>query len=666
MQQNAEIKIDHPTDKPPGRSIRTQLTLLIGAVVLPFALFAGAHLFLSVDELVSEAKADNRVLAELVAHSLSQSMRDNFTLAEGLARRPELNRPGTLECNRLMGDFKQLHVGFIGTGYTDAMGVLRCASTSTDKAPPPTSFADIEWFQRIKSEKKPLVSKPYFGKILKTWLVVVAAPVLDADGNLTGTVNLPFDLRSIRLIRERQMPDHKFITVVDREGTIVTRSSEFDQWMGKNLKGTALVDMALREHHGGGRGKSATGIDTIIGFAEVPEAGWHVIVGARADQVLAPVIRETQNTTIVLLALTLIVLLVTLAIARRISRSLTRLTETTRRVASGNTKERAPLAGPSEVVSLAGDFNRMLDERALAEAALQVSEQRFRDVAGVSADWIWEIDAAGRYTYASESVRPILGYAPEDVIGKTPFDFMSPDEADRVRLAFGTIAIRGDAFHDLENIVLDAQGKPHHTLTSGKPIRNASGQLIGYRGVDRDITDRKKVEQELERLAQTDSLTGLANRRHFMALAEQEISRTVRYGGELSVLMLDIDHFKNVNDTYGHPTGDLVLQKLGSLCRESFRDIDIVGRLGGEEFAVVLPQTGTLQAIDVAERLRQNIATCSLPLPHGQPLHFTVSIGVATLAEKNTNLDTLLGLSDKAMYEAKHGGRNRVCTYGIT
>lgn len=146
-----------------------------------------------------------------------------------------------------------------------------------------------------------------------------------------------------------------------------------------------------------------------------------------------------------------------------------------------------------------------------------------------------------------------------------------------------------------------------------------------------------------------------------MALAEIELSRTLRYGGELSVLMIDIDHFKNVNDTHGHPTGDRVLQTLGRMFSDSFRTIDIVGRLGGEEFAAVLPQTGCAQAVEVAERLRQTIQATALPLAEGLPLHFTVSIGVATLRDTTTNLDTLLGYSDVALYDAKHGGRNRVC-----
>lgn len=131
------------------------------------------------------------------------------------------------------------------------------------------------------------------------------------------------------------------------------------------------------------------------------------------------------------------------------------------------------------------------------ERALRESERRFRDVADISADWIWEVDMAGRYTYASESVRPLLGYGPEDIIGKTAFELMPPDEALRVGQEFAAIAQRGMAFRDLENIVLDSQGGRHDTLTSGTPIFDATGAMAGYRGVDRDVTKRRLAEAEL-------------------------------------------------------------------------------------------------------------------------------------------------------------------------
>ena len=132
------------------------------------------------------------------------------------------------------------------------------------------------------------------------------------------------------------------------------------------------------------------------------------------------------------------------------------------------------------------------------ERALRESERRFRDIADISADWIWEVDLAGRYTYASENVHKLLGYTPDELIGRTAFDLMPADEAVRVEQEFTAFALRGEAFRDLENIVLDSQGAPHDTLTNGTPVHDAAGRVIGYRGVDRDITRRRQAEEALK------------------------------------------------------------------------------------------------------------------------------------------------------------------------
>ena len=190
-----------------------------------------------------------------------------------------------------------------------------------------------------------------------------------------------------------------------------------------------------------------------------------------------------------------------------------------------------------------------------------------------------------------------------------------------------------------------------------------SGRVLIAHG---DITERKKAELELARMAHTDALTGLNNRRHFMQLSEIELSRTSRHGGALSVIMLDIDHFKRINDTHGHQVGDAVIQMLASVCVEQLRDLDVIGRLGGEEFAVTMPSADSTQAMQIAERLRLAVEAASVPLPQGQPVRFTVSIGVTTLvgipAKLDHLLDHLLDQADRALYRAKNSGRNQVCS----
>ncbi len=175
-----------------------------------------------------------------------------------------------------------------------------------------------------------------------------------------------------------------------------------------------------------------------------------------------------------------------------------------------------------------------------------------------------------------------------------------------------------------------------------------------------DISERKRMEEELRSLATTDVLTGLANRRHLLDLAAAELERARRYSRRLALLVLDIDHFKQINDTHGHATGDRVIQAMAQACRDSVRDIDLAGRVGGEEFAIFLPETGAQGAQDLAERLRELVALMKVSANDDTTVRFTVSIGVAVMRTERSTLDDLFTEADGALYQAKREGRNRV------
>jgi diguanylate cyclase (GGDEF)-like protein len=174
--------------------------------------------------------------------------------------------------------------------------------------------------------------------------------------------------------------------------------------------------------------------------------------------------------------------------------------------------------------------------------------------------------------------------------------------------------------------------------------------------------DTSRHMAELEELASRDSLTGTANRRHFEHLAGLELDHARRMGRSFAVLALDIDHFKRINDTWGHAAGDEALKAFANACRLSLREYDILGRLGGEEFAVALPNTGPDGARVIAERLRAAVEELVVRPAKGELFDLTVSIGVAQLRETDLSVDTVLDRADQALYRAKHGGRNRVET----
>lgn len=166
-----------------------------------------------------------------------------------------------------------------------------------------------------------------------------------------------------------------------------------------------------------------------------------------------------------------------------------------------------------------------------------------------------------------------------------------------------------------------------------------------------------KLRKQAEKQARIDHLTGLFNRRHFIELAERELLHSARYKRPLTLLTFDIDHFKTINDTWGHSVGDAVLQKIALLSRDSLRDVDILGRTGGEEFAVILPESGATEALCVAQRLCATISDAQFDLSDVQ---VTISVGLAGLNGRELSLDGLLHEADQAMYSAKRLGRNRV------
>lgn len=221
-------------------------------------------------------------------------------------------------------------------------------------------------------------------------------------------------------------------------------------------------------------------------------------------------------------------------------------------------------------------------------------------------------------------------------------------------------ALSGEKPFDTEFRVCWPGGEIRYIKAVAKVFRDEEGKPLRMLGTNIDITDRKLLQMKLERQAHTDYLTEVSNRRYFMEQAELELSRSVRYSNSLSVLMMDIDFFKRINDSYGHKIGDAVLKKLAEICRETLREVDIIGRIGGEEFAVLLPETGTVEAAEAAERLRQSLANAQVPLENNLFLQFTVSIGVSSLNAKDNTIGVLLNLADNALYEAKESGRNKV------
>ncbi|HEY8566244.1 MAG TPA: diguanylate cyclase [Beijerinckiaceae bacterium] len=301
-----------------------------------------------------------------------------------------------------------------------------------------------------------------------------------------------------------------------------------------------------------------------------------------------------------------------------------------------------------------------ISQQVAQERRLKQAESWFSAImTGVNDFALFALDANGRINGWNQSGQRQTGFTDRDVLGRTLNAFLFPDEAIQGRALEQVDFARRDGWHIDEGWRRRKDGSRYWAQSLVAALKEDNGQVAGFSVVLRDVTEKKVSGDQIKRLMTTDHLTGVANRARFFELAEAEAERWKRLEQPLSAIMLDADHFKSVNDTYGHPAGDAVLKALATTCRGMLRSVDIMGRLGGEEFAIVLPSIDLEATRLVAERLRGAIQGLKVEAA-GHVIGFTASFGCATMGGPVTNVSKLLQAADDALYRAKQGGRNRV------
>lgn len=293
-----------------------------------------------------------------------------------------------------------------------------------------------------------------------------------------------------------------------------------------------------------------------------------------------------------------------------------------------------------------------------AVQVLQASEERFRLLFHKSPLAYQSLDADGNIHEVNLAWLEMLGYDESQVLHQSFVSFLHVDDRARFLANFPAFKERGYE-NNVHYKMLNSDQACIDIELNGRIGFDLKGNFKQTHCIIQNITERKVMESELKRLATTDSLTGISNRRFFIEEARRICLQCIRFHHPLTMMMLDIDHFKLINDNHGHDVGDRVLQQVTRVIQQSLREVDVLGRIGGEEFALVFPETASVEAGEVAERIRSSIEALHIEVQQGF-VHVTVSIGVINLSSDDETVEVLLKKADELLYVAKNEGRNLV------
>jgi diguanylate cyclase (GGDEF)-like protein/PAS domain S-box-containing protein len=401
-----------------------------------------------------------------------------------------------------------------------------------------------------------------------------------------------------------------------------------------------------------------TGQAVIAVTRYIDNAGWGLIVQRRKDDAYAPIVALRRSLLLLIGLSAVAVVLASLYIAGTITRPIIRLTEVATRISGGALGERAEVSAGDEVGILAKAFNQMTENLIEDINERRQAEEKFQALLKSAPDAIVIIDHTGQIILANLRAEQLFGFESAELIGKT-IEMLMPERYRQGHVSIRQLFIGKPHFRpmsdDLDLYGLHKDGSEFPIEISLAPIETREGLLVA--SAIRDITDRKQAETLLMQQANFDTLTGLPNR----SLAADRLSQAMAHARRarecVAVMFLDVDHFKNVNDTLGHAAGDKLLTEVAHRLSRCARTEDTVARLGGDEFLIILSGLDTItSAKAVAEKL---LAALSIPFAlDGRELFLGASIGITGYPEDGDESDVLLRNADAAMYRAKEAGRN--------
>jgi diguanylate cyclase (GGDEF)-like protein/PAS domain S-box-containing protein len=534
-----------------------------------------------------------------------------------------------------------------------------------------TDASHREYMRDTISTRQPVISEPFVTNVGDSNMVLVAtAPVLNKEGQmvaiLTGSLGLTRP-GMLGKIAKTVIGKTGYLYIVTADGRLImhpdrNRLSQRAFAPGAN----PLFERALEGFEGTEEALESDGREAIVTYKRVPSSNWIVAAVYPKDEAFLAIRELTWHFLQVLLLASVVVVLSIWILTRYLMRPLVGLTEHLKNY-SAHTERIAPLtgrAGGGEIRALRRAFNRLTARLHEREDALIETMQKYQLITENSTDLITKHAADGTIIYASPVSSSILGIAPADLLGRSLCEFVHPDDFSTVR----TAVLGAAQSKSLATIMYRARHADQHYLwleTTLQRMKDAAGEETqGILCISRDVSERKRMEERLHELARTDHLTALPNRFLLDERFAGGLAQARREGSLLAMLMIDIDRFKNINDTLGHGMGDVLLKLVGTRLKTCIRECDTLARWGGDEFVLLLPGVqDSGSAVTVAERC---LTALKQPfVVEDQDLHITASIGISISEDSDTASETLLQNADVAMYRAKARGGDCLMVYSL-
>ncbi|WP_162013612.1 diguanylate cyclase [Desulfuromonas acetoxidans] len=516
-----------------------------------------------------------------------------------------------------------------------------------------------QYYQETVQSGKPIISDPYASSQKDNHpSIMMTVPIFNEENDLIALFCGSLDLLDNNFLGD--LPKQKlgrdgyfFLASMDREIIAhpdVTRIMKKDFPVGVN----PLFDLAMKGIDSCDENVNSKGLQAVSAFKKLSIKDWVLGANYPLDEIQEPLIDSRRLIWLFMGGAFCIVLLFTLYALRAIFNPLFSFTHHLETLASKTGEDRFfTYRGRDELSIMTKTFNSMIKNLDETHHGLNHAQKMAH-----LGSWRWNLK--NNELEWSDEVFRMMGDLPNSYRPTLEYfiDKIPPEDRDEVNEA---IQVSMDQLrpYEVEHRIIDSQGQLKYVREQGEVCTDEDGNLVGMVGTVLDITTMVLLQQKLERLATTDELTGAVNRRQLFIYTDQFCQLAKRYKKALSVIFYDLDHFKAVNDTYGHAAGDEVLRQITTRIQSMLRDTDILARYGGEEFCILVPETDGDHAYLFAERIRQRISESSVNLSSGESLQVTVSMGVATYQEDEQG-SSLIDRADQGVYEAKRRGRNCV------